>query len=466
MDPVLNRWVKADKVLEYVPILSTAVGLADLIQKAVFRCFPKAAEKEGYHKYIKDKSLGDCVLILIPFIGNLAVYVRRSRKQQASEPSEKFLSQEVSLPLPAVLGKTDVTRGDFPETYQEFAPDKQKEVCKQLYEKIYAKAEDIPQGMKFKDPSEDLIYVQKNDLQLCFDSQHIESRQIKHQWSFHINSDGSSEFTRWKNVQNQVGRRLILEAIDELNPSVAASTIAFLVNKCDTMILPMLEATGKEQAFKSGVVKEISRALDQISRALDQGANDPLELNAITKALLLPSAEEGQVATSQGPNADAYVIIGTIINPQLASGDTQFQIQAVRKDGKIAIFCRKQAPGIDKQYLFKKDIGEASITFEIYNNGVLTQRHLFPHDVEAEADELWNGWHMVRDLMTSPYSMLIEPAGSGLPIATDLHGKKISEERIAQLDELIPTTPPEALGTRVLKETIESVTPIVVQELI
>ncbi len=283
--------------------------------------------------------------------------------------------------------------------------------------------------------------MQKKSKELQFIAQKYQDATLKYQWIVVIYPDGKTEFKVFENRKRDEGNNYQL-VMTVPTTGFAQSTVAFLVNKCDTMILPMLEAAGNEQAFKSKVVQEISRALDQI------GSADVLGLHAITKALLSSAGEpkkeeEEQGTTPEGPEApDANITIGTIINPQLASGDTQFQIQAVRKDGKIEIFCRKQAPGIDKQYLFKKDIGEASITFEIYNNGVLTQQHLFSHDLEAEVkgmDELWNDWHMVRDLMTSPYSMFVEHS-PGKELAFDLHGKQISERQVTQLDRLIPKT--------------------------
>lgn len=70
----INFISKADKVSDYIPVLSTFSNLVDLLQKVVLRSKPPAEiEKNRYYRQIKDKSVLRCLVLLIPVFGNISV---------------------------------------------------------------------------------------------------------------------------------------------------------------------------------------------------------------------------------------------------------------------------------------------------------------------------------------------------------------------------------------------------------
>lgn len=79
MNPIgsnsLKTLVLADKVMDYVPILSTGTNLINLFQKIVMipRVNAETVSSNDYYRYLKEKSIERCILLLIPGIGNLLV---------------------------------------------------------------------------------------------------------------------------------------------------------------------------------------------------------------------------------------------------------------------------------------------------------------------------------------------------------------------------------------------------------
>ena len=69
-------YVLADRVCDYVPVVSTFVNLYDLFAKYALLSEPThEASMDVYTVYIQRKSVFRCITLLIPVIGNLSIAV-------------------------------------------------------------------------------------------------------------------------------------------------------------------------------------------------------------------------------------------------------------------------------------------------------------------------------------------------------------------------------------------------------
>lgn len=67
-----------DRVCDYVPVISTITNLVDLFEKCVLRfcCKPESPKLDNrYFSHIKDKSKLRCVILFVPFLGNIIIAV-------------------------------------------------------------------------------------------------------------------------------------------------------------------------------------------------------------------------------------------------------------------------------------------------------------------------------------------------------------------------------------------------------
>lgn len=90
--------VKADKALDFVPILSTLTNTIDIFQKcAVFPlCKKQCIEKNRYFTHLKNKKLFKCVLLLIPIFGNIVIgIITVNKKVQKSRENKKKEIQDI-----------------------------------------------------------------------------------------------------------------------------------------------------------------------------------------------------------------------------------------------------------------------------------------------------------------------------------------------------------------------------------
>jgi hypothetical protein len=63
--------VKADIILDYVPVVSTVTNLVDLCQKCILKTAIKPNPKNVYATHLNNKSFLRCALLLVPVIGNV-----------------------------------------------------------------------------------------------------------------------------------------------------------------------------------------------------------------------------------------------------------------------------------------------------------------------------------------------------------------------------------------------------------
>lgn len=68
--------VLIDRVMDYVPIISTFTNLIDIFHKYKFtkkENGPQTLQQNHYYKHITEKSYVRCVILLVPFLGNLSI---------------------------------------------------------------------------------------------------------------------------------------------------------------------------------------------------------------------------------------------------------------------------------------------------------------------------------------------------------------------------------------------------------
>jgi hypothetical protein len=84
---------RIDRFMDYIPILSTISNLIDLFIKVIFL---RKQSKEGEQtspvphqfKHLESKTFGDCVLLLVPVLGNIIVPIRRYERKQSAEKKQ------------------------------------------------------------------------------------------------------------------------------------------------------------------------------------------------------------------------------------------------------------------------------------------------------------------------------------------------------------------------------------------
>lgn len=80
--------IHTDRVCDRIPVVSSVTNLVDLFQKIHFRKVPQevvAGDPLRYSVYIKQKSVGRCFLLLIPFLGNFIVGMHDVRMKKKAE---------------------------------------------------------------------------------------------------------------------------------------------------------------------------------------------------------------------------------------------------------------------------------------------------------------------------------------------------------------------------------------------
>lgn len=99
-----NGWIKADKLFDRIPVLSTVGNLVNLFQKCVVipRMDKVEIDKSEYYRYLNEKSIVRCTLLLLPVLGNvivaiydMAVSLLKVQKNQAAI-SPKVIVKEIN----------------------------------------------------------------------------------------------------------------------------------------------------------------------------------------------------------------------------------------------------------------------------------------------------------------------------------------------------------------------------------
>ena len=73
----LNKLVIADRVCDYIPVVSSLTNLIDIFQKCVILSFKNqiTIENNHYYEHLKNKSYIRCIILLIPILGNIIVFI-------------------------------------------------------------------------------------------------------------------------------------------------------------------------------------------------------------------------------------------------------------------------------------------------------------------------------------------------------------------------------------------------------
>lgn len=86
-----NNWIKADKILDRIPVLSTIANLVDLFQKTIVipRMDKLDIDKSEYYAYLNKKSFVRCTLLLLPVLGNIIVAIYDLAKSALNVPKKQ-----------------------------------------------------------------------------------------------------------------------------------------------------------------------------------------------------------------------------------------------------------------------------------------------------------------------------------------------------------------------------------------
>lgn len=84
----------ADHVADFIPFLSTATNVIDLGAKLVLTCFAskKTIDSNRYFKHLDEKSIGKCLVLLIPIAGNAGLAAVKIYKYAYDKRTERKIS--------------------------------------------------------------------------------------------------------------------------------------------------------------------------------------------------------------------------------------------------------------------------------------------------------------------------------------------------------------------------------------
>jgi hypothetical protein len=74
--PVISSYARFDRASKWIPVLSTITSLWDIACKLYMACWRNPINPDNhYWSYIHDKSYLRCIVLLLPFIGNIAIVI-------------------------------------------------------------------------------------------------------------------------------------------------------------------------------------------------------------------------------------------------------------------------------------------------------------------------------------------------------------------------------------------------------
>jgi hypothetical protein len=94
---------------EYLPVVSTGVNLINIFQKCVIMpCMNKRTiGRSPYYRHLRDKSLMQCAILLVPVVGNIGACQRNQEKQPVPEKRSKLPKKEPVQKLKKEPPKTE-----------------------------------------------------------------------------------------------------------------------------------------------------------------------------------------------------------------------------------------------------------------------------------------------------------------------------------------------------------------------
>lgn len=104
-----NTLVQLDHSCDYVPFVSTITNLIDIFEKCVLLNYKKSVEvqKNPYFKHLIDKKFFRCVLLIVPVIGNVAIFFIDKFKKEINQKAANFQAPH----LPGVEDNGSTTNG-------------------------------------------------------------------------------------------------------------------------------------------------------------------------------------------------------------------------------------------------------------------------------------------------------------------------------------------------------------------
>ncbi|MBS4168597.1 NACHT domain-containing protein [Parachlamydia sp. AcF125] len=156
MDINASFLLKADRVSDYIPAISTITNLIDLFQKCVMLSFKQKASisKSHYYTYLKQKNFSRCIVLLLPVIGNILVAIYDFAK---SRPKHADVSLVVSQPVPLSAPKSSESGSSPKPTMGGIATDINRELGEHAESSVLGTSEARAKGGIHKKHSQALV---------------------------------------------------------------------------------------------------------------------------------------------------------------------------------------------------------------------------------------------------------------------------------------------------------------------
>lgn len=88
--------ITCDNWADKLPLVSSVTNLINLFLKCLSNCFPNQNfNKNHYFEYLKTKSFSDCLILLLPGIGNIYFYYHHKQKNKVETPSKEKENIEI-----------------------------------------------------------------------------------------------------------------------------------------------------------------------------------------------------------------------------------------------------------------------------------------------------------------------------------------------------------------------------------
>lgn len=126
MDKIsLNRaLITIDQIYDYIPVVSTVTNFVDIFEKCVFKGLKQETiDKNRYFSHIKDKSNLRCVVLLVPFIGNIIIgiydLIQNKREREHQDLDARILGLDVRQLPHSVAKRREVIENKRQENFKE-----------------------------------------------------------------------------------------------------------------------------------------------------------------------------------------------------------------------------------------------------------------------------------------------------------------------------------------------------------
>jgi len=103
-----NSLVQTDRILDYVPVVSTVTNLVDLVEKCILKATAKSNHKPKniYAIHLSGKSFLQCAILLVPIVGNLLNILIYTHPIKSKNKKDKGLPHKTPSSSKAPLQKS------------------------------------------------------------------------------------------------------------------------------------------------------------------------------------------------------------------------------------------------------------------------------------------------------------------------------------------------------------------------